>query len=264
MKASRSNRSLSIFNISIAMLLVLALFQVAPSMAIGESTKVLACANKKTGALRLAYKKCTSREKAVSWNQAGSTGATGATGPAGATGPTGAPGPTGPAGPTGATGPAGIAVGLYATDIAYNPPAISDCSGSPCTTTLIRAGAVSDLGASSATSLVLGATKWIQATATVDIHTTDQANIDSGFVQCNLKSGVAGTSPDTWTAFGYSVATLMEAEADKSVHQTMTIIGSKQLTAGSYDFLVDCVQQSYVAGSDFKSPKQTLNIVVVN
>ncbi len=243
MQSARFNRSLSIFNISIALVLVLALFQVAPSVAVGSSTTVVACANKKTGALRMAYKKCTSKEKTVKWNQLGRAGAAGATGPA---------------------GPAGVAVGLYAADISYSPAAISDCSGSPCTTTLIRAGAVSQLGESSASSLTITATKWVQATATVDLNTTDQANLDSGFVQCNIKSGVAGSDPSTWTAFGYSTATLQEDEVDKSVHQTLTIIGSKQLTAGSYDFLVDCLQQSFVANSDFKSSKQTINVVVVN
>jgi hypothetical protein len=55
---------------------------------------VRACANKRTGALRLAGK-CRRNERSVSWNQIGRQGQPGARGLAGATGPTGAPGPGG-------------------------------------------------------------------------------------------------------------------------------------------------------------------------
>jgi len=60
-----------------------------------------ACANKKTGALRLAAK-CKKTEKTVSWSKSGPAGASGRSG---ATGATGATGQTGPPGPS--TGPAG-------------------------------------------------------------------------------------------------------------------------------------------------------------
>jgi hypothetical protein len=65
---------------------------------------IRACANKKTGALRLATR-CKRSERRVSWNQAGPAGErgprgfTGAKGGAGATGGAGGTGPQGPAGP---------------------------------------------------------------------------------------------------------------------------------------------------------------------
>lgn len=60
-----------------------------------------ACANKKTGSLRVAAK-CKRRERAISWS------VTGPVGPAGANGARGSQGPAGPAGPAGGTGPQGL------------------------------------------------------------------------------------------------------------------------------------------------------------
>jgi hypothetical protein len=60
---------------------------------------IKACADKKTGALRLAGK-CKKTEKAISWAQEG---------PRGPSGPSGAIGRAGPGGPSGAQGPAGAA-----------------------------------------------------------------------------------------------------------------------------------------------------------
>jgi hypothetical protein len=58
------------------------------ALAAGKSGVIKACANKHTGALRVA-KKCKKHERALSWNvqgPAGRTGKTGATGPAGSPG----------------------------------------------------------------------------------------------------------------------------------------------------------------------------------
>lgn len=62
---------------------------VAPSAAAGSTTVVKACAKKKTGELRLvkSRKKCTRKERFVTWS---------VTGPQGAQGPAGAPGTPGP------------------------------------------------------------------------------------------------------------------------------------------------------------------------
>jgi hypothetical protein len=71
-----------------------------------SSPVIRACANKKTGVLRLA-RKCRRNERPVSWNQIGpqgsqgSRGLRGATGSTGATGTPGAPGARGPEGPQG-------------------------------------------------------------------------------------------------------------------------------------------------------------------
>jgi hypothetical protein len=68
--------------------LVVALGGIA--LASGSGGKIHACAQKKTGALRLAGK-CRHGERSVTWSQAGPAGATGATG---GPGPAGSPGPT--------------------------------------------------------------------------------------------------------------------------------------------------------------------------
>jgi hypothetical protein len=89
---TRTNRLLVIFNTLLATILVLVLIQFAPSVANANSTTIVACANKKTGALRIAYKACSKKENNVTWGVTGPQGATGATGPQGATGATGAAG----------------------------------------------------------------------------------------------------------------------------------------------------------------------------
>lgn len=66
------------------------------AVAASSSNPVIrACANKKTGALRLASK-CRHSERSVSWSQKGLEGPRGLTGATGATGGTGATGPQGP------------------------------------------------------------------------------------------------------------------------------------------------------------------------
>ncbi len=67
------------------------------------------CANKKTGALRLANK-CSKREKKVSWNVRGPRGVAGAVGATGSTGAKGSTGATGPQGPFPGVLPRGITV----------------------------------------------------------------------------------------------------------------------------------------------------------
>jgi hypothetical protein len=69
--------------------------------ATSSSPVIRACANKKTGALRLASK-CRRSERSMNWNKEGAQGPrglTGATGSPGATGATGGAGQTGPQGP---------------------------------------------------------------------------------------------------------------------------------------------------------------------
>lgn len=72
-----------------------------------------ACANKKTGALRLA-RTCKNSETVVAWNVRGPAGVPGGSGPQG---PTGAPGPRGNAGVSGPQGvPGPTAAGFASTD----------------------------------------------------------------------------------------------------------------------------------------------------
>lgn len=80
---TRTNRLLVIFNTLLATILVLVLIQFAPSVANAGATTIVACADKKTGALRMAYKSCSKKENKVTWGAIGPKGATGARGPAG-------------------------------------------------------------------------------------------------------------------------------------------------------------------------------------
>jgi len=76
-----------------------------------DTPQIRACANRKTGQLRLlASGKCARQERLVVWSKDGPVGPTGEPGPAGeagADGPAGPPGPPGPSGPPGAAGPGG-------------------------------------------------------------------------------------------------------------------------------------------------------------
>lgn len=89
---TRTNRLLVIFNTLLATILVLVLIQFAPSVANANSTTIVACASKKTGALRIAYKACSKKENNVTWGVTGPQGPAGATGAQGATGAAGAAG----------------------------------------------------------------------------------------------------------------------------------------------------------------------------
>lgn len=89
---------------------------VGVGLATGESNSITACADRKSGAMRLAKNgKCRKSETRVEWNKVGPAGPTGATGPQGApgakgaTGADGAAGAEGPAGAPGAQGAPGIA-----------------------------------------------------------------------------------------------------------------------------------------------------------
>jgi hypothetical protein len=101
---TKTNRLLVIFNTLLATILVLVLIQFAPSVANANSKTIVACANKKTGDLRIAYKKCTKDENKVRWGKTGAKGATGAKGDTGAQGPAGPQGPAGSSSSGGASG----------------------------------------------------------------------------------------------------------------------------------------------------------------
>lgn len=77
---STTNRLLVIMNTLLALILVLAIIQFAPTNANAASSSIAACANKKTGQLRLATPACTSSEKKVSWALVGPRGPQGNSG----------------------------------------------------------------------------------------------------------------------------------------------------------------------------------------
>ena len=94
----RTNRLLVVFNSLLATILVLVLVQFTPSVANADSKAIVACADKKTGALRIAYKACSKRENRVTWGVTGPQGATGSQGASGANGAQGIAGIQGAAG----------------------------------------------------------------------------------------------------------------------------------------------------------------------
>jgi Collagen triple helix repeat (20 copies) len=80
---------------------------------------IRACANKRTGALRLSSR-CHRNERHVSWDQlgpAGVKGSRGATGARGATGSPGAPGLSGQRGPEGFEGPQGPGASTFSRTV---------------------------------------------------------------------------------------------------------------------------------------------------
>lgn len=87
------------------------LFAGVGAWATHDSTSIHACADKRTGALRLVADagQCSTREFAVDWAQQGPAGPAGAAGVDGQAGEPGAPGPVGEAGPAGPSGPVGPA-----------------------------------------------------------------------------------------------------------------------------------------------------------
>jgi hypothetical protein len=97
-------RHMSFANVGAATALVLTTTGVAVG-ATSSGGKINACADQKSGALRLVKgsAKCTRGERAIAWNRVGVRGAAGSIGPAGAPGLMGATGPAGPKGDAGAT-----------------------------------------------------------------------------------------------------------------------------------------------------------------
>ncbi len=90
---------------------------VMPAGTAVAKTTYKACANKKTGEMRLVLKgkKCKKSEKKLKWNIKGKPGGQGATGPQGALGPNGARGPAGAFDAVDQTGKLiGTLAGLYA------------------------------------------------------------------------------------------------------------------------------------------------------
>lgn len=108
-----------------------ALLAASAGLAIAASSGgpvIRACANKKTGALRLAGK-CRRSERRVTWNQTGPQGPRGPRGISGSrgfTGATGAPGGTGPQGKEGPQGPGAIS---FDTGIPDNQEALQTLAG---------------------------------------------------------------------------------------------------------------------------------------
>jgi hypothetical protein len=80
------------------------------------SPLIRACANKRTGALRLGTR-CRRNERRVTWNQIGPRGATGPRGRSGAVGRTGGTGATGATGAAGAQGPSGPGAHSFTTSV---------------------------------------------------------------------------------------------------------------------------------------------------
>jgi hypothetical protein len=88
-----------------------------------SSPVIKACANKRSGALRIA-RRCRHGERFVSWNVQGPQGNRGFTGPRGFKGATGATGATGAAGPKGTQGEQGPGASGFATTLAQEAPVL--------------------------------------------------------------------------------------------------------------------------------------------
>ena len=98
---SSTNRMLVISNLILGIILALLVSQVSSTSAYADGGSISACYNKKTGALRVAVKKCSKSEQPITWNNSGPQGPAGPQGPTGPQGPVGATGLQGPAGSSG-------------------------------------------------------------------------------------------------------------------------------------------------------------------
>lgn len=226
------------------------------SASLSASNSINACVNKKTGVIRqLTAGKCSTKERLLTWNKSGVQG------PRGLPGAQGAPGEHGVQGEQGAAGTNGSSLGLYAGDVEYGNSNISDCSDfNACTSLLMQVGNLSNLGDASATHLVLTKPTWLQATATVALHTLGDSTLDQSVVGCNVKWGIVGTNPRTWSAFAYSSTTISEINASDMAISTLAITGAASFPAGDYDFLIDCTQLPLLSNSQVISDRQVLNI----
>jgi len=269
----RLARTLGTFSLALA--IALSMIVVAGNYSASQSsgTSVTTCYNKKSGALRYLVKgKCKKTEQQLSIGQVGPqgpAGVQGATGPAGAQGSTGpagldgaaanvgATGATGPAGPTGPTGPIGVTQGVSGQDVS-----VSTSIGSSIVTGLrIGANPVGTLERSD-DSLDLTTTKWVQATATVQIAGPENVDtdIDTGAVQCMIKRAPAGSAEVMFEAFAYTYISTVEPTVSANYVGVVPVTGGMQLTAGSWDFLVDCVKAGNLA---LRYNKVALNVVTV-
>ena len=107
--------------LALAILALLAIFAgLAVAATSTSSTVIRACANKRTGALRVSSR-CHRNERPLSWNHdgpAGARGPRGLSGLRGATGATGSKGATGAKGIPGSQGPPGPGATTFATTLA--------------------------------------------------------------------------------------------------------------------------------------------------
>src|SRR5436309_13652161 len=122
-------RVLSSLKPSPAMAVALAALIVASTgwaiAATSKSSVIRACANKRTGALRLASK-CRRKERSIFWNQTGPAGLQGPRGAKGATGATGATGAPGIKGTNGINGTNGLNGATNVTVKTATGPAVKE------------------------------------------------------------------------------------------------------------------------------------------
>jgi len=242
-------RSLGIF--SIALVIALSMIVVAGNYSASQSsgTSVTTCYNKKSGALRYLVKgKCKRSERVLSISRVG---------PQGSAGATGTTGPAGPSGPAGPAGTAGVTQGVSGQDVS----ASASIGGSKVTGLRIGANPVGTLERSD-DSLNLTSSKWVQATATVQIagpENTDN-DIDTGVVQCMIKRAPAGSAESSFQSFASSLTSTVEPTNTERYVGLVTVTGGMELTAGNWDFLVDCIN---TGGLSLNYRGVALNVVTV-
>jgi hypothetical protein len=112
---------------ALAFLMLLATTGALAVAASSSNPVIRACANKKTGALRIANR-CRRNERRISWNQTGPQGASGLrgfTGPKGSTGARGSTGVTGATGAAGPEGPSGPGARTFTTTVAQETSGVT-------------------------------------------------------------------------------------------------------------------------------------------
>lgn len=164
---------------------------------------------------------------------------TGVAGPKGDTGATGAAGATGPVGPTGATGAQGVP-GPTASANASTPGPTTLTAGGGWTEVIRLTTASTTTGA-----LVLDESMRVFVLATVSASKGTGLASSVGNLQCRARYALVGGAFSTLTAT--PSVTLPDLPSSTAAWTTISLATPVDLTAGSYDFVVQCAASNSAA-----------------
>jgi hypothetical protein len=189
------------------------------NFASSESSEIVGCVNKKTGALRIANK-CTNLERPISWAKQGPQGIKGDTGPQGEkgdTGPQGEKGEVGPQGIKGEVGPQGIAGANGTTALVTVTQKVYDSAGqllgnylaidSQGSATVNRSGSVITYGGSgySGNVLINAFTYYVTDTCTGSKYATLSSRSDYTIENPYVSLDIMGNSESSYVfTIGYT------------------------------------------------------------
>lgn len=247
-----------VFLTSIALIIVTSIFVIEDKARSASSTSTLvACANLKTGAMRLLLRgSCSGKnEKTIFWTIKGDRGAQGNAGPSGPTGATGSQGATGPQGavgmqgPTGSTGSQG-SQGSQGSTGSTGSTGATGTTGSQGTSAANAVGFVpqSVCGASGASPCSLGS----EGPGGGSIIFIDNFNLYPGFTYIELAPiGWDGTEDDPYVAWCDNTTTSVNPSRNSYPYWEGRLIG--QGLANTNDMLALCSSGAAVLARSYHS-----------